>query len=169
MNRNTAYAMNAAMNRFLLDGNELPKGNETLTVWGNEPCCGKSFANELRNELLHGNENENGFRNENESKNELEMNGGNELEMNRRNDVEMNIEKIVEMNRRTTTTVEQVIHLKKNCDYTNFFSSFWYGNGKYWIEGAFYKGNYPVYQFRINCKSEQDCRAKLNQIRRNYQ
>ena len=101
-----------------------------------------SFANELRNEL----------RNENHLKNEIEMNIG----------------KIVEMNRRTTTTVEQVIKLKKTCDYTNFHSSLWFGNGKYWIEGAFYKGNFPVYQFRINCKSENDCRQKLKQIKRCY-
>ena len=126
--------------------NEIEVTNEPLTE--NE----KSFANELRNEL----------------RNEMEMKRGNKPEMNSGNGVEMNIQKIVEMNRRTTTTVEQVIKLKKKCDYNNFHSSLWYGNGKHWIEGAFYKGNYPVYQFKINCKSENDCRQKLNQIRRCY-
>lgn len=119
-----------------------------------------SFANELRNEIR----NEVEMNNENEP----EMNHGNEVEMNGGNELEMNVEKIVEMNRRTTTTVEQVIQLKKTCNYTNFHSSMWFGNSKYWIEGTFYKGSLPVYQFRINCKSEQDCRAKLKQIRRCY-
>jgi len=127
--------------------NEIEVTNEPLTE--NE----KSFANELRNEI----------------RNEMEMKRRNEPEMNSGNDVEMNVEKIVEMNRRTTTTVEQVIKLKKKCDYTNFHSSLWYGNGKYWIEGTFYKNSTPVYQFKINCKSEQDSRTKLNQIRRCYQ
>lgn len=133
---------------------------------------GNLFANELENEIEvtnePRNENEISFAKElrNEIRNEVEMKGGNELEMN--TDVEMNVEKIVEMNRRTTTTVEQVIQLKKTCNYTNLHSTIWYGNGKHWIEGTFYKGNTPVYHFKINCKSKQDSTVKLQRIRRIY-
>ena len=133
-------------------------------------AIGQLFKNEIEVTNEPRNENEISFANElrNEIRNEVEMNNENEPEMNHGNEVEMNVEKIVEMNRRTTTTAEQVIQLKKTCNYTNFHSSIWFGNGKHWIEGTFYKGSLPVYQFRINCKSEQDCRAKLKQIRRCY-
>ena len=94
------------------------------------------------------------------------MNKGTVLKMNHEMNIEMNGKMNVEMNHRMTLSTETIIRLKNRLNFTNFTSSLWTGNRKYWIEGAFYHNKDSILKFKINCESKIHAMETLQKIRR---
>lgn len=94
------------------------------------------------------------------------MNKGTVLKMNPEMNIEMNGKMNVEMNHRMTLSAKTIIRLKNKINFTNFTSSLWTGNRKYWIEGTFYLHKEAILKYRINCNSKVEALEVLNKIRR---